>query len=228
MLPNHLNGHEAKGLEPKEPVAQFEIGDYHNFIYLILDWNQKKAAIVDPQSDLEEPLTALQDHNFELTAVFLTHTHFDHIAGVPRLVERFKDIPIYVHPTDARRLDKPLLKSVHSIANHQTVQVGSIEVQVFHTPGHSAGECSYYFERGHRYLFTGDTLFIRDCGRTDFEDGSNEQMYASLQIIKALPSDTIILPGHHYVKECASVLSKELLESAPLRCRSIQELAALP
>jgi glyoxylase-like metal-dependent hydrolase (beta-lactamase superfamily II) len=228
MLPSHLNAHEATGLTPKEPVAQFEIGNYRNFIYLILDWSRKKAAVVDPQSDLDEPLAALQEHGFELTGIFLTHTHFDHIAGVPRLVERFKGIPIYVHPTDARRLEKSLLKSVHAVADRKTIQVGSIEVQVFHTPGHSAGECSYYFERDRRYLFTGDTLFIRDCGRTDLEDGSNEQMYASLQIVKSLPSDTIILPGHHYVKECASVLSKELLESPPLRCQSVNELAALP
>ena len=107
-------------------------------------------------------------------------------------------------------------------------EVGSIRVRVLHTPGHSAGECCYFFENGGKYLFTGDTLFIRDYGRTDFADGSNEQMFASLQRIKALPPETVILPGHHYVRECASILSKEIVESPPLRCGSVEELASLP
>lgn len=79
-----------------------------------------------------------------------------------------------------------------------------------------------------RFLLTGDTLFIRDCGRTDFEDGDNEQMFQSLQRIKKLPPATVILPGHHYQPETASVLELELLESAPLKCRSVEELAGLP
>ena len=228
MLPEHLSSHEARGLSENEPVAQFELGNFRNFIYLILDWKEKKAAIVDPQSDLDEPLGALKQHGFKLESIFLTHTHHDHIAGVPALVERFKGIPVYVHPTDARRLNKNLESSVHALSDGQVVQVGSIPVKVMHTPGHSAGECSYFFERGGKYLFTGDTLFIRDCGRTDFEDGSNDQMFSSLQRIKALAPETVILPGHHYVKECASILSKEIAESAPLKCRSVAELAVLP
>ena len=103
-----------------------------------------------------------------------------------------------------------------------------------HTPGHSAGELCYRLEatdlKGElrTYLFTGDTLFIRDCGRTDLETGSNAQMFESLQRLKKFPPDTVILPGHHYVRECASTLSREMETSPPLRCASIQELEALP
>ena len=228
MLPEYLSAFEASGLYKGEPVAQFELGDYRNFIYLILDWKEKKAAIVDPQSDLERPLNSLRENGFTLDGVFLTHTHHDHIAGVPKLVESFQGIPIYVHPIDAKRLHAKFLSSVHPLSDEETVKVGSLSIRVMHTPGHSAGECCYYFERGGKYVFTGDTLFIRDCGRTDFEDGSNDQMFESLQRIKTLPPETIILPGHHYAKECASELSREIIESAPLRCKSVADLAALP
>jgi hydroxyacylglutathione hydrolase len=228
MLPEYLSAFEASGLQKDEPVAQYELGDFRNFIYLILDWKEKKAAIVDPQTDLEPPLKALREHGFTLDGIFLTHTHHDHIAGVPKLVESFHGIPIYVHPIDAKRLNGKLQSSVRPLSDEETVRIGSLSVRVMHTPGHSAGECCFYFERGGKYVFTGDTLFIRDCGRTDFEDGSNAQMFESLQKIKSLPPETIILPGHHYAKECTSELSREMIESPPLRCKSVADLAALP
>ena len=65
-LPTHLALHEAQGLREQEAVAQFELGSFRNFIYLILDWESKKAAIVDPQSDLDEPLEAFREHGFDL------------------------------------------------------------------------------------------------------------------------------------------------------------------
>jgi hydroxyacylglutathione hydrolase len=227
MLPIHLSGIEPQGFQTSEPVAQYQLGDLRNFIYLILDWKTKKAAIVDPQSD-STPIEDLNKHGFELVGIFLTHSHHDHVAGVPGLLEKFPNLPIYVHPTDATRLSPNAKRAVKPLADQQSVSVGSLSIKVLHTPGHSAGECCYYFERDRNYLFTGDTLFIRDCGRTDFSDGSNEEMFSSLQKIKRLPPDTIILPGHHYVKECASVLSKELMDSPPLRVKSVAELAALP
>jgi len=227
-LPEHLAENRATGFRGEEPVAQYELGSYRNFIYLILDWREKKAAIVDPQSDLDKLLGDLKDYGFELTGILLTHTHHDHIAGVPKLLERFPSLPIYVHPVDSHRLERKLSGSVQPLTDGQEIPVGSLSIQVIHTPGHSAGECCYFFERGRKYLFTGDTLFIRDCGRTDFEDGSNEQMFDSLQRIKALAPETVILPGHHYAKECATILAQELAESAPLRCGSVAELAALP
>lgn len=229
FLPPHFSGQSAQGLVPNEPVAQFEIGSMRNFIYLILDWATRKAAIIDPQRDLDEPLSAISAYGFELEALLLTHTHFDHIAGVPPLAQLYPKLPILLNSADAHRLKPASLKPQLRLLNDgDVVTVGNLRVRVLHTPGHSAGECCYLLEGEPPYLFSGDTLFIRDCGRTDLETGSAQEMFHSLQRIKALSPRTILLPGHHYAPECASTLEKELRESPPLRCQSIEELEAQP
>ncbi|MGK5086413.1 MBL fold metallo-hydrolase, partial [Bdellovibrionota bacterium FG-2] len=81
-LPSSLAGQSAQGLIENQPIAQFEIGDGHNLIYLIIDWQSREAAIVDPQSDLAPPLEALKKHGISLRQILLTHTHGDHTAGV--------------------------------------------------------------------------------------------------------------------------------------------------
>lgn len=217
-------------LTPAVPIAQFEIGSYQNLVYLVLDWQEKKAAIVDPQSDLSEPLRALRENGFQLTGTLLTHTHFDHVAGVPKLVEEYPELPIFVHEDDLHRLNSKVQRNgrIHRLKDGDWISVGSLRVQALHTPGHSAGECCYFIPGATPYLLTGDTVFIRDCGRTDLETGSNDAMFHSLQKIKTLPAETVILPGHHYKPEYSSTLQKELEESPPFRCESIEELARLP
>ncbi len=233
-IPEHLSSPTATGVQEGEPIAQFEIGSYRNFIYLILDWESKKAAIIDPQADLSPPLESLQKHGFELAAVLLTHTHFDHVAGVPELMTRYPHLPVYVHRADAHRFSKQdaLRQSAFQLLEDgAVVRVGTLNVKLIHTPGHSAGECCYYLEPTATmppYLITGDTIFIRDCGRTDLETGSNAEMFQSLQKIKKLPATAVILPGHHYREECASTLGQELAESPPFQCESVEELANLP
>jgi hydroxyacylglutathione hydrolase len=228
LLPDHLAKNEPQGLTPGEVIAQYEIGDFKNFVYLILDWKTKSAAWVDPQTDLSEPLKQLAEHGLQLKSIFLTHTHHDHIAGVPGLLAKFPELAVYTHEKDARRLSKEILKKVVPVRDGETLQVGSLPIQVMHTPGHSSGECSYLLETDRPYLFTGDTIFIRDCGRTDLESGNNQEMFESIKKIRALPSQTVLLPGHHYANECATTVAAELLASPPFRCQSVEELAALP
>jgi glyoxylase-like metal-dependent hydrolase (beta-lactamase superfamily II) len=228
-LPHHLAETHATGIHPGETIAQFEIGDMRNFVYLILDWKTREAAIVDPQRDLSPPLNALREHGFTLKMILLTHSHFDHVAGVPELLKKYPHLKIQMSLLDFFRLERSKeakAEQIENIQDGQFLRLGSVEIQALHTPGHSAGEISYLVDQ--KYLLTGDTLFIRECGRTDMETGSDAQMFASLQRIKALAPETIILPGHHYVKETASTLANELLTNAPLLCRSVKELAELP
>lgn len=208
-LPQHFASTAAQGLIKNEPIAQFELGTMRNFVYLILDWSKMKAAIVDPQKDIETPLRALDQHGFTLAYCLLTHLHHDHVAGVPALQKKFPELPV--------------------ISNTETqVQIGDTKVTAHKTPGHSAEGVCYYIDKNPGYLLTGDTLFIRDCGRTDLPTGSDEQLFESLQKIKKFAPSTIILPGHHYASECASTLEQELKSSPPLQCKNVFELQNLP
>ncbi|MCM2321889.1 MAG: MBL fold metallo-hydrolase [Oligoflexia bacterium] len=226
LLPAHLSGPAASGLQENEPIAQFELGGLHNFVYLILDWATRRAAIVDPQKDLTDPLAACERHGFTLESILLTHTHHDHTGGVRELLGRFPGLTLTLGEKDLHRLRASgrlrLLQADTALA------VGSLSVDAFPTPGHSAGAFCYRVNAGPGFLLTGDTLFIRDCGRTDLETGSTAEMFRSLQRLRGLAAETVILPGHHYAPECASTLERELRESPPLRCRNEAELAALP
>lgn len=134
-----------------EPVAQFGLGDYRNFVYLILDWKSRKAAWIDPQVDLDPPLMALEAHGFTLgCTIILTHTHFDHVAGLEGLVERFPGIRAKTHSLDLPRLKSKgpkTFSACDAIEDGDTIPVGGLSVVAIHTPGHSAGELSIVWKR---------------------------------------------------------------------------------
>ena len=229
MLPAHLAGQAPRGLVPGQPVAQWELGSWRNFVYLLLCWETKRAALVDPQSDLDTPLGALAEHGFELERVLLTHTHHDHVAGLPELLRRHPGLPVHLHADDLHRLRLRPEQRVEPVADGAELRVGRLRVLALHTPGHSAGHvCWRLPDLDPPLLLGGDCVFVRDCGRTDLETGDDAAMFASLQRLKRLPVQTVVLPGHHYQPECASTLQGELASSPPLRCASVEELRALP
>jgi glyoxylase-like metal-dependent hydrolase (beta-lactamase superfamily II) len=214
----------------REPFIQFEIGLLKNFVYLVLDWETKLAAVVDPQSNLSPVYEFLEKNSFKLQMILLTHTHHDHVAGVVPLLKKESSICVYVNQEDTHRLHKSMQERIVRITDNQVVHLGKTQIKVLHTPGHSAGESCFFISPSDHppFLLTGDTLFIRDCGRTDLETGSNEEMFKSLQRIKTFPKETIILPGHHYKEECTSTLEIEMRESPPLQVQSVEELVRLP
>lgn len=228
-LPAHLAGHAPAGLVAGARVAQFELGSWKNFVYLLLDPTTRKAALVDPQEDLDTPLGALEREGYELERVLVTHTHFDHVAGLPELLRRRPGLPVHLHRDDLHRLRPEHRASVQPVDDGGELRVGALRVVARHTPGHSAGHvCWEVPDLDPPLLLGGDCVFIRDCGRTDLETGDDEAMFASLQRLKRLPPATVLLPGHHYKPEVASTLAQELETSPPFRCQSVDELRALP
>lgn len=207
-----------------------------NLVYLVIDWQSRACAWVDPQADVETPLAEIARHGLQLERILLTHTHFDHVLGLPELRRRYPEMPVHFHADDYDRIAKTLpadSAACQPLADGKTLSVGSLRVRATHAPGHSRGALLYLITGAEGgtppYLLTGDTIFIRDCGRTDLPTGSVEEMFATLQRVRAeFPRDAVILPGHQYSRECASTLERELAESPPFLCRSAEELRALP
>jgi glyoxylase-like metal-dependent hydrolase (beta-lactamase superfamily II) len=210
-------------------IEQFLIGAMRNFTYLISD--REEAVVVDPQANLGPWEDRLQESGTRLVAVLLTHTHHDHVAGVQDVVRKY-GVPVCLNVRDAFRLenwDQDIRGRFRYVEDDDVIMVGSLRIQAMHTPGHSKGEVCYLLadDDGH-HLFTGDTIFVGDVGRTDLEGGSNEELFATLQRIKQLRPETVLYPGHHYGSTPTTTLARELRESPAFKCTSIAELAAIP
>lgn len=212
-------------------VDQLLIGDFRNFVYLIT--HDGESIVIDPQSDLTPWQNRIKELGSKLVGVALTHSHWDHVAGIPGIIREYgaDAVPIYVHRSDATRLEKsPDKRSARMVfvSEGDRIKVGGRELEVLHTPGHSAGECSYLLRGNPDSLFTGDTVFVGDVGRTDLESGSNAELFATLTRLKTLNPDTIIYPGHDYGRTPTSTIARECAESAAFKCSSVEELSALP
>lgn len=165
--------------------------------YILADEKTKAAAIIDPGDDVPEIMEMVKKDKLDVRAIFLTHGHYDHVGGVAALRKKYKDIPVYLHPEDAGKdtelMPTRALDPVTLWRDGDVVMVGELQVEVLHTPGHSAGSVTL---RCQDVLFTGDTLFTQSVGRTDFPGGSQEALMASLKRLGELEGDYQVLPGH--------------------------------
>jgi glyoxylase-like metal-dependent hydrolase (beta-lactamase superfamily II) len=172
------------------------IPNYTN-CYILADEKTKAAAIIDPGDTVPEIKELVKKDNLDVRAIFLTHGHYDHVGGVAALRKKYKDIPVYLHPEDAGKdtelMPTRALDPVTLWRDGDVVMVGELQVEVLHTPGHSAGSVTL---RCQDVLFTGDTLFTQSVGRTDFPGGSQEALMASLKRLGELEGDYQVLPGH--------------------------------
>ncbi len=205
-------------------IDQFLIGTMRNFIYLLTD--NGESFVIDPQRDLKPWETRLQELGSTLKGVLLTHTHYDHIAGMGETALKY-GVPVYVHEHDAFRLKTEA--ELKFLKDGEKIKIGKKEIEVLHTPGHSAGECCYLIRDTKPWsLLTGDTVFVGMVGRTDLETGSDEEMFETIQRIKKLPHDTVIYPGHDYGKTPTTTIARQLLEDACFQSRNIDELREVP
>lgn len=204
---------------------QLQLGSLKNFVYLIGCEQEKKAAVIDPAWEEEKIFEALKQLELDLEQIYLTHTHFDHIEAVDRVLSRFSEAKIFVHEKEAPRLiEQKGVIPFGYLKGGERIRLGKLKVEVIHTPGHQpGGVCFLVYGR----LFTGDTLFIGRCGRVDFPGGSATDMWQSLSKIKALPPETVIYPGHHYGEVPFRTLSEEVHRNSFLQAKDFAQFQRL-
>lgn len=185
-------------------IKQFQLGPLETNCYLL--YTDTEAVVVDPGGDPEEVLAFLKARGLTLTHILNTHLHFDHIQGNARLA-RETGAPILASDKDAYLLDTDLggggfmgFPRTDSFS-FEPVSEGEITLlgeacQVLETPGHSPGCVAYYFP-SMKAVFSGDLLFYRSVGRTDFPGGSEELLKRSVVAkIFTLHDQTMVYPGH--------------------------------
>jgi len=204
-------------------LKQLELGPMQNFIYLLGDPTTREAAVIDPGWEVPRILAEVAQDGYRLTHVFVTHTHFDHVMGLEELLKTV-DLPVYVHRTEVPALDIDP-SNVKAVEHGEVIQVGTVPVTLIHTPGHTPGsQCLLVDDR----LLSGDTLFIRGCGRCDLPGGNPKAMYQSLiGKLARLDDHTVVYPGHNYAPVPTSTLADEKRENPFLRVATVEEFLGL-
>lgn len=171
------------------------------YTYILYDDTSHDALIVDPVDEQTgRDLDALRAHGLKLIWAVETHTHADHITGAGQLAE-------HAGAKTAAPAGCGIGTASVQLKDGDVLRFGSEQIKALHTPGHTHGSMCYYW-RDH--VFTGDTLLINGCGRTDFQSGSAEDLYNSLtKILFALPDDTTVWPGHDYRGCSHSTIGRE-------------------
>ncbi|WP_018986808.1 MBL fold metallo-hydrolase [Methylophilus methylotrophus] len=187
---------------------QFFEPDSSTFTYLLGCEHTRQAVLIDTvECDVEKYVAALQKHDLTLVYTLETHVHADHVTAADTLRKRLGSKSVVHRDAGAMCGDLLVTDGIH-------VQVGSIDIEVRYTPGHTNGCVSYYV--GDR-IFTGDALLIGGCGRTDFQQGNAGQLYDSIhKQIFSLPDETLIYPGHDYNGNTVSTVGQEKLENKRL------------
>lgn len=185
------------------------------YTYIIASRAGGEALIIDPVLDkVDRYIQLLAELDLRLVKAIDTHLHADHITGLGALRDRTQCITMMGEQSDVD------VVSVR-IKEGDVVVVGEHEIKVIYTPGHT--QDSYSFLMDDR-VFTGDTLFIRGTGRTDFQQGDAAAQYDSLfnKLLK-LPDETLVYPGHDYKGDTVSTIGEEKRFNPRLQVDSIEE-----
>lgn len=185
-------------------IIQLKVQDHDNFIYIIADRSTNEAAVVDPAWDAEGIREVLEDERLNLTALFLTHCHHDHINAVNELAE--KRVSVFLSEKEYPYWPECPVDAI-LVQDGDEILLGQTTVGVILTPGHTPGSCCYY---SGNHLITGDTVFVYGCGRADLAHGDVHQLYHSIQRLKKLPPETKIWVGHDYGIKEESTIGEQL------------------
>jgi len=189
-------------------ITTFILGPLENNTYLLADPDTRRAVLIDPSFESERALETIERLKFELTEIWLTHAHFDHIAGAS-VARRFNPTP----KTGLHAEDLPLWRQAGGafdwglqidpgpepeifFSHGQQLKLGNSTIEVRHVPGHTPGHVMFYIAE-ERLAFVGDVIFYHGIGRTDLPGSDFRQLINSIQTqVLTLPPETTLLSGH--------------------------------
>lgn len=212
-------------------LKQVPIGPMANFCYLVGDPATMQCAVVDPGWEAPCIVATASEEGFSITAIWLTHTHFDHIGALAPLLQiigdrhisRIVPVPIYVHELECGQF-ADYKTPVHPTRDRDVLTVDTIPVRCLHTPGHTPGGQCFV---GDGFVLTGDTLFVDAIGRTDLPGADPQQMFASLRQLAKLPLETIVYAGHDYGRTPTTTIGEQLQRNPYLRCTTMEAFLRL-
>ena len=200
------------------PLQLFDAAS-SSYTYVIFDEASRDAVIIDPvDQQVERDLAILSQYGLKLRWTVETHTHADHITAASLLAEHTGAQTAAPH---ACGISTAALQMVDG----DLLRFGRETLLALHTPGHTAGSMSFVWRR---HVFTGDTLLINGCGRTDFQSGSAEALYHSLtEVLFKLPDETSVWPGHDYQGRTHSNIATERSCNVRVAGRSLEDFTAV-
>ncbi len=171
------------------------------FTYILGDDYTREAIVIDPvRENFDRDVQIINEMKLKLKFALETHIHADHVTAAQKMKDHFHCQLVVGNTADVESADVTL-------GHRQTISFGEYKIEALLTPGHTEGCTSYYL---YPYLFTGDTLLIRGCGRTDFQGGDSETLFKSVRdILFALPDSTLVYPGHDYKGRTNSTIEEE-------------------
>lgn len=183
-------------------VESLTIGLIGTNCYFVIDETTKDCLLIDCAYSHNKLNAHIEKHGYNLLAILLTHGHFDHCGGVSEVVKD-KNIPVYCQVDDVEIASNASKNRWHApafdcmvtnpITQEKTIKLGNFDVGVMFTPGHTPGSVCYFIGD---YMFSGDTLFCGDIGRTDLDGGNYDTIIKSLSRIFRIQRDYIVKPGH--------------------------------
>lgn len=194
-------------------VYQLQVGNMQNFTYVLEDEETKESVVIDPSWDLELVLEVIERNALKVKYIINTHHHFDHTIGNDAMIKHTKS-KILQHESST-------LKNDIRISDGEKITFGKSELTVIHTPGHSKDSICLV---GDGKIFSGDTLFVGNCGRIDLPGGSAKELYHSLfDTLYKLDDDLMLYPGHNYGNSPNSTIGKEKKTNFVLQPRTESE-----
>ena len=176
-------------------IKTLALGAYQTNTHLVWEENSPTCVVIDPGYEPDTILDEAKKLGKEITAVLLTHGHFDHVGGVRELAAE-TGCPVYLHEAELSmppQMTAGPLFYTNTYGEGDFVEAAGLSFKVLHTPGHTPGSICLLCENA---MFSGDTLFWGSCGRTDLPGGSWATIRKSLLRLAELSGDYDVYPGH--------------------------------